>query len=74
MKGVQPFVGEVPNAWREAETQQIAERKNMVGKPCGVCVMFFNRQVRSLIDKAIQDIRDVASRTVELIARVEKGA
>src|SRR5207249_10646667 len=32
-KGVQPFVGDVLNAWREAETQQISARTNLVGRP-----------------------------------------
>ena len=42
---IKPLVGEIPDAWREAKAQQMAERKNMIGKTSRVGVMF--KRVRS---------------------------
>jgi hypothetical protein len=47
--GVQPPVGEIANAGRKTEAQQVTEAKHVVGEAGRVGVVFFDSQVRFMV-------------------------
>ena len=57
---IKPLVGKIPNAWREAKAQQMAERKNMIGKTSRVGVMFLDPQIGLVVEQAIENMRRIA--------------
>jgi hypothetical protein len=65
---VEAWIGQVSNPRRKAKAQQVAEGKCMVRESCGVGVVFFNLEVRLVVEQSISPC--VASRTVALIALV----
>ena len=44
-RNIEPLVGEVADAGRETKSQQMTERKDMIGEACGVGVVLLNSQI-----------------------------
>ena len=47
-------------ARREANTQQMAERKNVIGESGGVGMVFFNLQFRFVVEQTVEYIRGIS--------------
>ena len=53
---IQLFVGQVPNARGELEPQQVHQGKNMIGKACGIGVVFLDTKLALVFEQSIEDI------------------
>ena len=56
---IKPLVGEIADAGREAESQQAAERKDMIGEAGRVGVVLLDPQVGLMVEKAVENVRGI---------------
>jgi hypothetical protein len=59
-------------ARREAKTQQMAERKNVIGESGGVGIVFFNLQFRFVVEQTIEYIRGISCGRIDELG-LERG-
>ena len=57
---IEASVGQVANARSKAEAQQVAEGKYMVRESCGVGVVFFNLEIRLVVEQSIEYMRSIS--------------
>ena len=50
-RNIEPLVSEVADAGREAEAQQMAERKDAIGEACGVGVVLFDSPIGLMVEQ-----------------------
>jgi len=56
---IEPLVGEIADARRETKTQQVAERKNVIGETRRFGVMLLNPQIGLMVEQAIENMRRI---------------
>ena len=57
---IKPLVGEIPDAGRKAKAQQVAERKDMIGKAGRVGVVLLDPQIGLMVEQTIENMRRIA--------------
>ncbi len=57
---IEPLVGEIADAGSEAESQQMAEGKGVIGKTSRVGVMLLDAQIGFMIEQTIENTRRIA--------------
>lgn len=57
---VEFLVGQIPNAGREFESQQVHEGKDVIGKASSIGVMFFEAELASVLEQTVEDISGIA--------------
>ena len=50
-RNIESLVSEVADAGREAEAQQMAERKDVIGEACGVGVVLLDSQIGLMVEQ-----------------------
>ena len=60
LEGVQPALGEVGDARREVETQQVRKPEDMVADAASIRVMRGGRHVRLMIEQSVDHVRSLA--------------
>ena len=50
----------MPNARSKTESQQMAERKHVIGEPGGIGIVFLDLEFRLMVKQSVEDVRCVA--------------
>ena len=61
---IQALVGQVADARRKVEAEQMHEREDVIGEPSRVSVVFLNAQIGLVVQEAIEDVGGVAYRGI----------
>jgi hypothetical protein len=60
LERVQPALGEIGDARREVETQQVRKPEDMVADAASIRVMRGDRHVRLMVEQSVDDVRSLA--------------
>ena len=59
-EGIEPALGQVRDARREPEAEQMREREDVVADPAAVGVVDGDAEVRLVVEQAVDDVRGLA--------------
>ena len=68
----EPLVGQVADARREPEAQEVAQGEDVVGESAGVRVVLLDAKVGLVVEQAVEHVRGVTD--VTLMTLVWNGA
>src|SRR5665213_692121 len=72
-KRIKPTVMEIGNAWREAKSQEVAEREHMVGDAAAVGMVDGGVQIGAVVEQTVQDMERFAIGDRDRLAVVGRG-
>jgi len=52
----EPSLTNVPNARSKTESQQMAERKHMIGEPSGIGIVLLDLEFRLMVKQSVEDV------------------
>lgn len=64
LRDVQPFVGQITDARREAEAKQMAQGEDVIGKTGRIRIVLLDPQIGFVIQQAIENMRRIPHRGV----------